>query len=107
MLEAGDEMSKAVRRLSYEEFAARLREVLDSVAQEDGEVIVEDAGRSYSVTLTTKARALPPTPDPHLVRQILRDTAGGFDLADREQFLKELRDARDQDSAGRPAEWRS
>ena len=101
----GDEMAKLARKLSYKEFVESLPEVLDSIAREDKVVLVEKDGVTFSVEQAGAEghSKLPPTPPPEVVRRILKETAGGFHTPDREGFLKELREARGQDSEGRPA----
>jgi hypothetical protein len=91
--------------MSYEEFVAGLPGVLDELARTDETVLIEKNGRTFSVEVAEPEThsSLPPLPPLEERLRILRETAGGFHTPNREQFLQELRDARHQDSEGRPA----
>jgi len=100
----GDEMAKTARKMSYEEFARRLPEVLDEVARDQESVLVEKNGHTFSVSPAAPETptGLPPLPPLEVRLKALRESAGGFHTPDREKFLEELRIMRQQDSEGRP-----
>ena len=97
-------MAKLMRRMSYEEFAEHLPEVLDALARADETVLVEKNGKTYSLELA-QSRAhevLPPLPNPEEVREALRKSAGALRGVDIDQLKADLRIQRQQDSSGRP-----
>lgn len=98
-------MAETVRKISYEEFAEHLPEVLDELARARETLLVVKNGHTFRVGIaeTDLDPRLPPLPDLETRLRILRETAGGFHTPDREGFLAYLREARGQDSEGRPA----
>lgn len=110
-------MTKATRKISYEEFAADPATVLDEVAQRDETVLVEHHGRTYAVTIASKEVAPTRTSprmakfdehgnlvkvDPKIAREALRRSAGALTGVDIEKLKADLRIERQQDSSGRP-----
>jgi hypothetical protein len=97
-------MAKTARRISYEEFQKCLADILDKTWQEENVLEVEKDGVTFTIEITPNkaSSALPPTLHPDEVRRILKETAGGFRTLDRAGFLVELREARGQNSPGRP-----
>jgi hypothetical protein len=93
----------AERKISYEEFAEDLPNILDEVARDNEVVLVEKNGRVFSVGLA-KARqtsGLPPH-DPDALLKAIYESAGALKGLDIEAFKAELREMREQDSKGRP-----
>jgi hypothetical protein len=100
----GDEMPKTTRKLTYEEFAEHLPDVLDELPVTHDPILVENDGRTFRVALAEPALdpRLPPLLPLEERLELLRQSAGGFHTPDREKFLEELRIMREQDSEGRP-----
>jgi hypothetical protein len=97
-------MANATRKLSYEQFAEHLPDVLDELARAQDIVLFEKDGKTFRVELAEPELdpRLPPLLPLETRLRILRETAGSFHTPDREAFLAYLREARGQDSEGRP-----
>ena len=97
-------MAKEIRRINYDEFAARLPILLEALARENETVLVEKEGKLYRVEPTSEADALQARPhDPDRVRRMLVRTAGSFKGVDRAALMKDIHAGRQQASKGRPA----
>jgi len=93
------------RRITFDEFARRLRTVFDAVQREKKPVLVEKEGQLFRV----ERESLHEPADiwagysPARVRAGLRRSAGAFRGLDREAFLADVKEQREQESTGRPA----
>ena len=93
-------MTKEARRIGFEEFAAELPDLIETLAREHEQVLVEKEGRVFRVSAvdeTVRAH------DPERLRRILARNSGAFKTIDIEALKRDLREARQQDSEGRPA----
>jgi hypothetical protein len=96
-------MVKEAKHITYEELAADLPGVLDSLVSLDSAVVVKRGHAQYRIERTEQAEGLPPAGDPEEVRKMLQRTAGAFKGIDKAGFMRDLRVGRQQSSSGRPA----
>ena len=97
-------MAKQERKLSYDEVAGRLAELLHGIAHGQAPVLFEMESRLYWLGLASDHLRLDEqTTESVSVKQMLADTAGAFKGLDRERLTRHLRQARQQASRGRPA----
>lgn len=92
-------------RISFDEFARRLRTVFDNMADRGERVLVEKEGLLFWLE-----REKDPKPqdiwanyDPQRVKQGLKSSAGALAGVDRDALIKDIHLQRQQDSHGRPA----
>jgi hypothetical protein len=97
-------MAKIARKMSYEEFAEHLPEVLDELARDEDTLLVEKNGHIFRVSVTEPGldSRLPPLPPLEVRLEALRRSAGALKGVDIEQLKADLRIMRQQDSSGRP-----
>ncbi len=93
------------RRITFDEFARRLRAVFDAVQREKKPVLVEREGQLFRVERESlrEAADIWARYSPERVRAGLRRSAGAFRGLDREAFLADVKEQREQESTGRPA----
>lgn len=87
-----------IRRIDFDEFAAQLPEVLEELAREHGQILVEKKGKLFRVEATEEMKPH----DPERVRGILARNSGAMRTVDIEALKRDLREERQQASEGRP-----
>jgi len=94
-------VARQTRRLKFDEFAAQIDRVFEEMASEDGEVMVEKAGRLFRIEPAGKDiwRGY----DPERVHGALVHLAGLLAGVDRKALMRDIHAARRQASRGRPA----
>jgi len=84
---------------------SELGKVLSEAQLAGQPVVLEVNGHAYR--FTPQARSIQDDPwkdyDPQRARTALAESAGALQAVDREQLLRDIYDARSQDSHGRPA----
>jgi len=97
-------MTKEIRRIDFEEFAAQLPALFEDMAREDDIVVVDKEGILFRIETTTEAvKESGRKHDPERVRRMLARTAGGWKGIDRQALMKDIHEGRQQSSRGRPA----
>jgi hypothetical protein len=96
-------MVKEAKHITYEELAADLPGVLDSLARSDSAVVVKRGDTRYRIERTERTEGLPPASDPDEIRKMLQRTAGAFKGIDKAGFLRDLRAGRPRLDCWRPA----
>lgn len=98
-------MTRAPKRMSFDEFARHLRMVFEAMAQEREPILVEREGLLYRLEPQEDRpdQDIWADYDPDQVRQALQHSAGALADIDREALLRELHEQRQQGSWGRPA----
>lgn len=96
-------MAKQVRRISFEEFAAHMPDLLERITAEHETVIVEKNGNLYRIEATTEGdQGRPRTHDPERFREMLSRTAGALKGVDIVALKRDLRAGRQQGGRNRP-----
>ncbi|HEU0022292.1 MAG TPA: hypothetical protein VFR55_11560 [Dehalococcoidia bacterium] len=92
-------------RISFDEFAHRLRAVFDNMAERGGKVLVEKEGLLFRIEpeKDPKTQDIWANYDPRKVRQGLKNSAGALAGVDRDALIRDIHLQRQQDSHGRPA----
>jgi len=98
-------VAKEVKRVNFDEFAINLPTIFDTMARRKEPVLIEREGQIYRLELE---QAQPPeniwsSYDPEKVRRGLKKSAGALAGVDREILLRDMHEAREQASHGRPA----
>ena len=88
-------MSYQPQRIDFEEFARRLQQVFDQVRRRNEPVLVEQDGNVFRVELQEPADIWEGY-DPEKVQRALSASRGLFEGTDRERFLAELGEQREQ-----------
>jgi hypothetical protein len=98
-------MMQEPMRISFDEFARRLRAVFETMAQRGEKVFVEKEGLLFRLELEKdpQPQDIWTNYDPQKVRQGLKSSAGALAGVDRDALLKDIHSQRQQDSQGRPA----
>lgn len=104
-IEEGEKMGKELKPLSFDEFASNVRAIFDNMARKGGPVLIEREGQIYRLEpeQTRQPEALWTSYDPEVVRHGLRKCAGALAGVDRETLLRDVHQAREQVSHGRPS----
>ena len=89
------------QQITFAEFSQHLPALFDAIAQNNEPVIVERAGRLFRVEAESKD--IWAGYDPERAKEALRRSAGALKGIDLEELKRDIRDARAQDSHGRPA----
>jgi hypothetical protein len=98
-------MSEQSRRISFDEFARHPQAALDAVQSGKQAILIERQGELFRV----EKEQLHGQPDiwaGYSADRVLagfRKSAGGFRGLDRDTFLADMKEQREQDSRGRPA----
>lgn len=80
-----------IRRIGFDEFAAQLPEVLEELARENGQVLVEKKGKLFRIEATEET-----TPhDPERVRKLLARNSGAMRTVDIEALKRDLCEERE------------
>jgi hypothetical protein len=95
-------MTKETRKIDFDDFAAQLPILLDALAREHEQVLVEKDGKLYRVEATDET-AGEKGHDPDRVRRILARNTGAMKTVDRRALTQDLHISRQQASRGRPA----
>ena len=95
-------MTNETHRINFDDFAAQLPELLETLARDNKQVLVEKGGKLYRVE-ATDATAGTQTHDPERVRSILARNRGALRTVDRQALMRDIHLAREQASRGRPA----
>jgi len=98
-------VAKEVKRVNFDEFAINLPTIFDTMARRKEPVLIEREGQIYRLEL--EQAQLPEniwsSYDPEKVRRGLKKSAGALAGVDRETLLRDMHEAREQASHGRPA----
>lgn len=98
-------MAKELKRMSFDEFGSNVGAIFDNVARKREPVLIEREGQIYRLEpeQTQQPEALWTSYDPEIVRHGLRKSAGALAGVDREALLRDIHQAREQVSRGRPS----
>lgn len=97
-------MMQEPMRMSFDEFARRLRAIFDTMAQRGEKVLVEKEGLLFRLEPEKAPKQdIWADYDPGRVRQGLKSSAGALAGVDRDTLIKDIHGQRQQDSHGRPA----
>ena len=93
------------KRIAFDEFARHLTTVFDAVQHEKRPVLVERRGQLFRVEQEHlhEPENIWEGYDAERVRAGLRTSAGALRGLDEKGFLADMKEQREQDSAGRPA----
>ncbi len=97
-------MTREARRMNFDEFAADLGRVLETLANEGDRILVEKSGRLYRVEREADGEPVDPWQayDPARVRRALQDSAGALAGVNPKKLIADIHAARRQASHGRP-----
>jgi hypothetical protein len=95
-------MRKEIRRIDFDEFAAQLPALLETLAREHEQVLVEKEGKIYRVGATDESASAKPH-DAEAVRRALARSTGALGNVDRRTLMRDIHAGRQQASRGRPA----
>ena len=98
-------MMQEPMRISFDEFARRLRTVFETMAERGEKVLVEKEGLLFRLEpeKDPKHQDIWTNYDPSRVREGLKRSAGALAGVDRDALIKDIHLQRQQDSQGRPA----
>jgi len=88
-------MAHEPQRIDFEDFAAHVQQVFEQVRDQNQPVLVERNGETYRLE-KEEPEDIWKDYDPEKVQQALSASRGMFAGADREQFLKEIHEQREQ-----------
>ena len=100
-------MTRQVRRIPFDEFAADLERVLNELGSVDETILVEKSGKTFRVELELQhspGSDIWKNYDPERAREALRRSAGALAGVDVKKLKDDIRAARGQDSIGRPGD---
>lgn len=98
-------MAKESKQISFDEFASNMRKVFDNMARKGEPVLIEREGQIYRLEpeQMKQPKTLWAGYNPETVRRGLKRSAGALAGVDREALLRDIQQAREQVSHGRPS----
>jgi hypothetical protein len=92
-------MTREARRIAFEEFAAELPDLIEELARDHEEILVEKEGRVYRIGAVDETVRVH---NPDRFRRMLERNSGAMKTVDIEALERDLREERDHASDGRP-----